>query len=227
MAKGNDGNYLQHSIESALVLVLTAKSEQGRLHVALTHGMAPFELCGKSPQRRRLLHEALRLAEKPAREKEPAVVNAYRATKASLQNFPNTGEIIAALVGRDSVCGGIAETKKTKCVKLKEVWEGFCVSLICDSWRKGIDPGGILASPAELTTPWLFSMDPRSFCESGYADDDRLYKADEERLVGVLRTYCSSGQPGIASIFDYAVGSGPRGGLRSGSSRGMLPVRMR
>ena len=43
MAKGNDGNYLQHCVEVEAAVQLAQASADGRLHVALTHGMAPFE----------------------------------------------------------------------------------------------------------------------------------------------------------------------------------------
>ena len=43
MAKGNDGNYLQHCVEVEAAVRLAWASADGRLHVALTHGMAPFE----------------------------------------------------------------------------------------------------------------------------------------------------------------------------------------
>ncbi len=85
MAKGNDGNYLQHSVEVAVATSLAAEHPEGRLHVALAHGMAPFERCGELPngQTRRLLQEALRAAQRaPAPEGSP-IVEAYRVTNAS------------------------------------------------------------------------------------------------------------------------------------------------
>ena len=47
MAKGNDGNYLQHSVEVAVATHLV----EGRdgIHVALSHGMAPFESSATAP----------------------------------------------------------------------------------------------------------------------------------------------------------------------------------
>ena len=50
MAKGNDGNYLQHSIEVNAAMHLSQMDTNGRLHIALTHGMAPFERFEKSDQ---------------------------------------------------------------------------------------------------------------------------------------------------------------------------------
>ena len=43
MAKGNDGNYLQHSIEIESATRLAGTDPRGRLHIALTHGMSPWE----------------------------------------------------------------------------------------------------------------------------------------------------------------------------------------
>ena len=64
MAKGNDGNYLQHSVEIAAAVHLAAERPEGRLHVALAHGMAPFEPCDgpRKGQARALLSDALRPA---------------------------------------------------------------------------------------------------------------------------------------------------------------------
>lgn len=49
VAKGNDGNYLQHSIEVAIAWQLVTRIAGSRLHIALTHGMAPYEPCGSLP----------------------------------------------------------------------------------------------------------------------------------------------------------------------------------
>ena len=67
MAKGNDGNYLQHSVEVAIALHLAKLSTQGALYLALTHGMAPFEPCDAPlvGQSRGLLRTALEAAQSP------------------------------------------------------------------------------------------------------------------------------------------------------------------
>ena len=39
MAKGNDGNYLQHCVEVETATRLTQLDTQQRIHIALTHGM--------------------------------------------------------------------------------------------------------------------------------------------------------------------------------------------
>ena len=43
MAKGNDGNLLQHWVEADSAARLHRIVKQEPLHIALTHGMAPFE----------------------------------------------------------------------------------------------------------------------------------------------------------------------------------------
>ena len=98
MAKGNDGNYLQHSVEVAIALHLAKLSTQGALHLALTHGMAPFEPCDAPlvGQSRGLLRTALEAAQSPPTPGEAPIITAYRATKASLDRYPNTGELLPA-----------------------------------------------------------------------------------------------------------------------------------
>jgi hypothetical protein len=75
MAKGNDGNYLQHGVEVSIARILAATDPRGRLHIALTHGMAPYESCGQPPdgQAKRLLHDALSAAQRPPGANEPTI----------------------------------------------------------------------------------------------------------------------------------------------------------
>src|SRR5262245_49614231 len=98
VAKGNDGNYLQHSIEVSLAWQLVSRTAGNQLYVALTHGMAPYEPCGAIPngQTKSLLDDALRSAQGHRRDVEAPVVSAYRATQATLDRYPNTGELLAA-----------------------------------------------------------------------------------------------------------------------------------
>jgi len=104
MAKGNDGNYLQHSVEVALAIHLAAQHTARRLHIALTHGMAPFEPCGEVPdgQAKRLLHNALCAAQHAPIDAESSIVKAYREVNASLCHYPNTGELLRGVIGQIS-----------------------------------------------------------------------------------------------------------------------------
>lgn len=207
VAKGNDGNYFQHSVEVAVALHLTKLSPQGALHLALTHGMAPFEPCDKPPngQTRRLLDEALEAAQNPPTRGESPIIAAFRATEASREHYPNTGELLAAMIGRDHLSGGITEVDGQKYAELVKVWSGSRVTPINSSWRKEVCPGGVLSCPTTLRAPWLFSADPMTFREDGYADDDRLYQEDLSRVSTTLKGFIASGQPGVAAFFVYSV----------------------
>ena len=61
MAKGNDGNFLQHSIETAVGYQLSRLAADRELHLSITHGMAPFEACGTvaNGQESRRINDAL------------------------------------------------------------------------------------------------------------------------------------------------------------------------
>jgi len=207
VAKGNDGNYFQHSIEVGIAQHLTKLSTQSAIHIALTHGMTPFERCDTPPkgQRRVLLQKALQAAQNPSTCGEPPIITAYRATNASLERYPNTGELLAATLGRGRLSGGITEVDAGKHTKLVEAWAGSGVTPVNSSWRCEVNPGGILSCPATLRSPWLFAADPMTFREDRYADDDKLYREDLLRVSATLKGYIASGKPGVAALFVYAV----------------------
>jgi hypothetical protein len=207
MAKGNDGNYLQRAIEATLCSTLAALSNSRRIHVALTHGMEPFESSLKPPpgQTKRALYRALEAAQNPESDNEPDVVRAFRATGASLTHYPNSAELLAALVGRDHVAGGITETAPQKYARLKEAWSGFGLCPSNASWRLEVRPGGVHWCPDALQTPWLFSADPMTYSEHGEVDDSKLYRSDLPCLAACLKRYVESARPGVAILLVYAV----------------------
>ena len=210
MAKGNDGNYLQHSIETEAAVRLAQMDAEGRLHIALTHGMAPFEPfeTTKSELARKLLKEALKESGEPRREEcdERPVVTAYRKTQASEKHYPNSAELFRAVIGTEKLSGGITEICPKKYNELAGTWCCSSVNPVCSSWREGNSPGGVLSCPDDLQTPWLFTMDPMTYSEKGAADDNKLRRCDIGLLSDALRRYVGSGKPGIAALFVYGVG---------------------
>ena len=216
MAKGNDGNFLQHSVEVAVAERLRAENPAG-LHIALTHGMAPFEkfdLPLSAPQRglmRCHLKLALRLSGRDTQEDEPLIVSAYRRTRASDTHYPNSAELLRAIRGESGLAGGITETCPTKYPVLARAWRGSSVNVCHASWRSQVRDGGVLACPDDLQTPWLFSMDPMTFAKSSQStkpshescDDDKLHEADMTLLRRALTAYAQSNQPGVATLFVY------------------------
>jgi hypothetical protein len=212
MAKGNDGNYLQHSVEVAVAAHLTTQDTKGRLHIALTHGMAPFEACGEVPdgQAKKLLHEALCAAQHAPTDAEPSIVTAYRKTNAALSHYPNTGELLWAIVGGNRLSGGITECDPQKYEQLRDAWSCSGVMPVRSSWRAQVIPGGVLMAPEPLHAPWLYSMDPMTYREEGYADDNNIYHADQGRIGAAITSFVKSGKPGVAALFVYAVKPGVR-----------------
>ena len=210
MAKGNDGNFLQHCIETVAARRLVEMSAAKALHIAITHGMKPFEPFEDSKGnmvRDTLLRKALDASRQKLRSDEPTIVTAYRKVKASDKHYPNTAELLRAIVGGDRLSGGIAETKPDKHQELVAAWSNSRVKPVHSSWRQAIDPGGALACPGQLRIPWLFTMDPMTYVENGADADDKLYRSDLEQLACVLSTFFGSGQPGIATLFVYSVGT--------------------
>ena len=210
MAKGNDGNYLQHCIEVGAAVHLAEMDTAGRLHIALTHGMEPFErfkpfaLREQQTPYYQLLKNKLEDAKQPSQADEPAVVKAYRETGASDTRYPNSAGLLRAVIGAENLSGGITEicSRKYKC--LSEAWLNSNVKTACASWREEICKDGILACPEDLQTPWLFSMDPMTYSEHGRKKEN-LNRSDIDILSDALRRYFSSGNPGFAAMFVYNV----------------------
>ena len=208
MAKGNDGNFLQHCIEVEAALRLAQMDAHGRLHIALTHGMAPFEPFeqSNSGQCRELLKNKLNDSKKLPQCGEPMIVKAYRTTKASEERYPNSAKLLRAVIGTDKLSGGITEVDCEKHKQLADAWSRSSVKPVCSSWRKQICSGGVLSCPDNLQTPWLFTMDPMTYREEGDGDSNKLHRCDINRLSNALRRYVASGEPGIAALFVYGVG---------------------
>lgn len=205
MAKGNDGNYLQHSLEVAIAIQLAALQPEGRLHIALAHGMAPFEPCDEpgGGRSRRLLKDALNKSYRDPQPKELSIVSAYRATKAAFSRYPNSAELLRKTV--QHLAGGITEVEEQRYKALRAAWEGSPVLVRHASWRSEIESPGVLACPSSLGSPWLVSLDPMTYVQDGLADDYHLHRDDLPALAAALQRYVNSGQPGSATIFVYAV----------------------
>ena len=180
----------------------------GKLHIALTHGMRPFEPFDKRGMgtRHELLLRRLAEADNKPQAEEPAVVKAYRETGASKTRYPNSAELLRAIIGTENLSGGITEMCSRKHKSLFSAWINTNVKTACASWREEMCTDGILACPEDLQSPWLFSMDPMTYNEEGYMDDDKFYRADIGILSCALSRYFRSGRPGVAALFVYNIG---------------------
>ncbi len=184
---------------------------EGRLHLALTHGMKPYEPFEIPLQEmrpgltRRDIKWALKEATKRQSGNERAIVHAYRKTGATEKRYPNSLELLKAIIGSEKLYGGITEICPAKHKWLTHACRNSKVKACCASWRTELQTG-ILSCPYNLQMPWLFSMDPMT-----YSDDDgdecsnRLHRNDFSRLSDALKAYVASRQPGVAILFVYNV----------------------
>lgn len=214
MAKGNDGNLLQHWVEAALAARLCAVSEDGPLHLALTHGMEPFEHFDARTTGiggfRRLDAWLTAAAIEPLPSGSPTVVIAYRRCRASADHYPNSAEVLAAVLGRPRLRGVITECDSEKFNVLAAAWSDGLVHAVHGSWRNCLTQH---SCPANLDGPWLFSMDPMTFLRNPdrlpAPDDANLRPSDLAMVVPVLLSYFASGRPGAASIFCFSLRKKP------------------
>jgi hypothetical protein len=210
LAKGNDGNLLQHGVECAVAAHLVAEGRP--LHLVSTHAMAPYELFEHPRHGAQRIDQALQMAQEPQGHNETPLIPAYRATEADENHYPNSAELIAAvaargeglLVGRSRLTGTLVEWDPAKFLLLQQQWHEGGVELIHDSWRVALRHGR-LACSGSIDRPWLFSMDPMTFVSAGDKDDDRLHEADICRLLATFEGYLRSGQRGAILIFCYSL----------------------
>ena len=206
MAKGNDGNYLQHCVEVEAAVRLLQFVPSRSLHVALTHGMEPFEKLEqpKAGVEVAIFYKALNDATQLFQKNEPRVVTAYRKAGAAKHRYPNSAELLRTIVGKERLTGGIAEVDTAKHKALVAAWPTSSLDIQRASWRTQLDPGGALGCPNNLEAPWLFSMDPMTYSEDG-SKENNLNGSDFDLLKSTLACYIDSRQPGIACIFTYGM----------------------
>jgi hypothetical protein len=204
MAKGNNGNLLQHAVETAAAKYLVG--EDGReLHFVATHAMRPFEAFeqrGANPGAFRLLERWLDAARNPENDDDPAVLAGYRATNASETHYPNTGELLATIVPRRRLSGSVCEVNTDKIAELEQAWSESEVAVRAGSWRRSLID---LAAPRNLRRPWLFTMDPMSFTTNEPTDDAMLRSLDLRLVEPVLSTFFETAQAGAAVIFCFSL----------------------
>lgn len=204
MARGNDGNLLQHTVEAKIATELAGQG-QG-LYLVCTHAMAPFERLRPRNEEyvrgrmrfdwwwARAANEALLQAEEP-----PVLVGYRNCRQQNHDLYPNTGQIISALLGRDHVNGVLVEYDQCTFDQLMRWSLGGCLKPVRGSWRARLND---IQAPS-LDYPWLFTMDPMTFTQADL-DDDKLHPADLDRLVAPVRSFLQSGQRGVFAAFCYS-----------------------
>jgi hypothetical protein len=209
VAKGNNGNLLQHFVESELAAFLTESQIEKRLHAVFTHGMAPFERCEPlrpdEPGELRALLEALpSLDERWAIESGYPVIQAYKRLGATTDRYPNSAEVVAAaLGGKTALRGEICERDESRAEELARTWGVSGVNVRTGSWRDAVRH---ISCPQGQESPWIFTMDPYRFHPREFMDvqdDGDLDQHDLVALKPVIAGHFNSAQPGVAVIFSY------------------------
>jgi len=197
MAKGNDGNLLQHGIELAAVTAIADPS----LRLTCTHSMAPRESCPAPRRDRRLRHWL------GSQLDVPSVAAAYRETDASLESYPNTAELIVSKLGDSSIHGDLFEVSVEKVRQLYTRWAGTELLVHDGSWRRGL--AHVAIPPAESS--WLFTMDPMTFLPDGQEsiDDDKLRPRDVNSLIQYFKQAAVFGPKWVITIFCFELRRGP------------------
>ncbi|MDA1194694.1 MAG: hypothetical protein O2894_05875 [Planctomycetota bacterium] len=221
MARVNHGNLFQHAIECAAAERLSAAGTGLRL--VATHAMAPYEgVTGTArPDDERVLRELLGqvacLPPEGADAAPHAVMRAYARAGARVEHYPNTAELLAALVGRDQLSGVLCETRPEAVAALAQAWTGSPLRIVPGSWRDHLDE---LLPPSPAVTPWLFCMDPYTWRHQGERKREvlggDLAPSDLEGLRPYLAAHVKGEQPGACLIFVYGLDPSHAGGFRRG-----------
>jgi hypothetical protein len=202
MARGNDGNLLQHCVDAQLMAELASKGQP--IWITFTHAMAPAEPLASRLKRQEqcgLLARALARAAGAEQVGEPAVVGAYRRTRANVSAYPNSAEIAAALRGRDRLRGILFEWNREHFEPLSAKWGGTHVQVRGKSWRTLL-PEDL----AGLDMPWLVSMDPFSWrCDGRQQDDGHLREPDLEQMGSIVGPLLRARAPGAFVALCYGM----------------------
>lgn len=204
MAKGNDGNLLQHTIEAEIARGLSLGCTRG-VYVVLTHGMAPFESFtprATNPSAYRLLDRWLNYsASSNFSKSDLAVVDAYRGCRASSLYYPNSAEVCAAIV--PDISGCIAEVDATKYSQLAMRWKNTAITVHHQSWR--FNGAEMLSPPRNLDRAWLISLDPMTFTLSDGGDDDKFRLEDLKLIARKWDAFVATGQSGAMVAICYSL----------------------
>jgi hypothetical protein len=111
VARGNDGNLLQHAIEVAVAQALGRQAGVTSLRLVCTHAMAPFEaLTGPASldSSARLRGRLRQATAGQATEDLPVLVRAYHDLGASPARYPNTAALVEWVARQQGIVHGNA-----------------------------------------------------------------------------------------------------------------------
>ncbi|MFZ5439910.1 MAG: hypothetical protein ACOZQL_07860 [Myxococcota bacterium] len=195
MARGNNGNALQHFVELTAADLLLREAAQLRL--LCTHSMAPAEAL-VVPERESRDGKNRWLTELLAGEGTTLLHDALRGVGASRSDYPNSARLLswfASTRGR-SLRAKLCEFEPATYAALEARWgrdPAFC--LVHGSWRE-----------AEPLLPgdgaWLWTMDPYTFVPGARCGGGDVCDGDLELVARWLREWTG---PGAWLLFCYSM----------------------
>lgn len=225
MARGNNGNALQHVVELACAEHLLALGDGLRL--LATHGMKPSEPLEDAANEN--FHTAkgglaftrlLRLGEQSRQMKLvtlPPLAQAFGALNVTTTDYPNSARLLlwaAERVGK-GFAALVIETLPAAFVELNERWgtdQRF--KLLNESWRNvrdGRDANGKpnstlkLELPGQPSWPWVWSMDPYTYVTGHSGNPGSISDADIQSLAPSLKYALAGSAPGVFALFCYSM----------------------
>ena len=210
MAKGNDGNLLQHAVETKIACELAGPADLPGLYLACTHAMQPFDPLERRHEkhvegRRRFEAWWERATHQTHSEGvEPPILIAYRRCRAEDPLlYPNTAQMVSSLLGRNRVRSLLIDRNDGMRGYFDNWSLGRAIRVyLGKSWRDRLQS---LHAPQDLDRPWLFTMDPMKYWPDNEKDDDDLHPNDVDRLASVVASFVTTGQPGVFAAFCYSM----------------------
>lgn len=135
------------------------------------------------------------------------LVAAYARTRASLDAYPNSAELIAVLAGEERLSGVLCERDEIHASVLMNRWARGPLVVRPGNWRSALSKGH-LEPPAD-DRPWLLVMDPYTWLRGPEANKarrgPRLCRADLELLRPLVGRYANREAPGALTVPVYGV----------------------
>jgi hypothetical protein len=207
MAKGNDGNLLQHTCELAAMRAIIHAVGVKRFHLYCTHAMAPSEVCETvpNPAGREQLTRALNLAAAQSKAlptgtklKTSPLIDVLSRLNASTASYPNTARILSSEAERLGVAlsAVLVDTDADVETALRASFATPPIRVFRGDWRKPI------ARFRSYDAPWLFTMDPDTFSTRRTPSG---IDARDLRLVAEHIDRDLAAHLGVVTVFGYAM----------------------
>jgi hypothetical protein len=203
MARGNDGNLLQHAVELGVVDAMLSLPAVEALRLTCTHAMAPFEAL-KDPTTdasSTRLRGRLALSGSDIDDCNlPLLIRAYRHLGATERRYPNTAMLVQWLAGsRQAALGGtLCEKEVALADELRRALPNFEVQT---NWRDLPDFG----CAGQGHQAWLVTMDPYKFTRGTHDNEGVIDASDVADIACKVGPCISSGAVGALLVFVYGM----------------------